>query len=349
MARKKNYTRKRSTPPAHCFLKGNVTRGGLGGQTLLGNFRVLLIIRIPSKNFCVSSPFICRRRFVRLTHLLSGGFDINHKILIKTGKSGVSPIAALDPNATLWERNWRKILEEYQRAKFCGFTTAELCLMEAMAPLDESKMVDSLSNPIHLAFARGKWITEAEMSRHRGPIPLYGDYDGFWLPEHLIVWNLLLPCLRLGSLVLQNATLYPWWDALFNGTYKDVQWQNPDGPTTVGTKVFTKDYLGEQVFHSISSNDDNWNLDPSTFNPSNFMPPGSERPRQRGLQIRTRAEREKLLSRWALDRQSTWLRIRDAVMSHPNFRNKSKAAKLVVGDPMDIDQDEDNLSNISMN
>lgn len=40
--------------------------------------------------------------------------------------------------------------------------------------------------------------------------------------EEPVVWNILEPSLRLASLFLTNASYYSWWDALFNGTYKDI-------------------------------------------------------------------------------------------------------------------------------
>lgn len=53
--------------------------------------------------------------------------------------------------------------------------------MEALAALAEAGMQHGLRNPIHPVFQKMQWVTEEQMPKQRGAIPILGDHEGFWL------------------------------------------------------------------------------------------------------------------------------------------------------------------------
>ncbi|KAN0108634.1 hypothetical protein V8E51_008376 [Hyaloscypha variabilis] len=165
-----------------------------------------------------------QRRTTGLTSLVQkyghpiGTLDYtSHRILTSTGKSGLTPISSPLPTPITEER-----LKNYQKRRFYGFSAAKLEEMGMMAALGDEQMVAELTNPIHPMYVRSQWESLADMPRHRGPVPIRGDEDGYWLPENPRVWQILEPSLRLASLLLTNASQYPWWDALFHGNYSDI-------------------------------------------------------------------------------------------------------------------------------
>jgi len=80
----------------------------------------------------------------------------------------------------------RNNLEPYQRSRLHGFTAHQLHRFEALAALDYSVMNHGLSNPIHDVFEKKQWLTESEMPRHKGAIPILGGEGGFWLVSLLL-------------------------------------------------------------------------------------------------------------------------------------------------------------------
>lgn len=102
---------------------------------------------------------------------------VNHGVIRGSGKSGLTPLLA-PQNGTGVSKQRR--LEEYQRKRLKGFTTTELQRMGALTPLDSRTWRHSLKNPINPIF-NSRWVTEADMPRHRGAIPILGDHEGLWL------------------------------------------------------------------------------------------------------------------------------------------------------------------------
>lgn len=49
------------------------------------------------------------------------------------------------------------------------------------------------------------------------------NWSGAQKVANPIVWEILQPALKLASQLLTNASSWPWWDALFNGTYEPVE------------------------------------------------------------------------------------------------------------------------------
>jgi hypothetical protein len=83
--------------------------------------------------------------------------------------------------------------------------------MEAFAPL--SKLVqdhdhDLSDVPLHPAFAKDKW--NYNWLNHTAPQPLGRGRDGFWEAANPVVWDLMLPSLKMCSLILTNAQTWAW-------------------------------------------------------------------------------------------------------------------------------------------
>jgi hypothetical protein len=150
------------------------------------SFSALNPISSKLSNLCfrVASQQIYVQEFTDLAKKYShprGIFNgINHLPLRGTKKSGLTP---LSPKfSDVWKREKRRRnLETYQRSRFHGYTADELHRFEALAALDETVMRHGLTNPIHAVFEKKQWLTEGEMPRHRGAIPILGGEDGFWL------------------------------------------------------------------------------------------------------------------------------------------------------------------------
>lgn len=53
--------------------------------------------------------------------------------------------------------------------------------MKCLAALDTDVFLHNLRNPIHPCFEESKWLTENDMPKHKGAIPILGDEIGFWM------------------------------------------------------------------------------------------------------------------------------------------------------------------------
>ncbi|KAM0126583.1 hypothetical protein ACHAP3_009244 [Botrytis cinerea] len=152
--------------------------------------------------------------------------SVDHRILGNEAKSGVTPREDYSKSHRSRRRgNWKESsyeLETYQRKRFNGFTTFDLHTMKCLAALDTDVSLYNLRNPIHPCFEESKWVTENDMPKHKGAIPILGDEIGFWMADNPVVWTLLKPCLQLATMMLHNECKYSWLDALLNGTYEDV-------------------------------------------------------------------------------------------------------------------------------
>ncbi|KAM0152810.1 hypothetical protein ACHAPG_007473 [Botrytis cinerea] len=152
--------------------------------------------------------------------------SVDHRILGNEAKSGVTPREDYSKSHRSIRRgNWKESyyeLETYQRNRFNGFTTFDLYTMKCLAALDTDVFLHNLRNPIHPCFEESKWLTENDMPKHKGAIPILGDEIGFWMADNPVVWTLLKPCLQLATMMLHNECKYSWLDALLNGSYEDV-------------------------------------------------------------------------------------------------------------------------------
>jgi hypothetical protein len=50
-----------------------------------------------------------------------------------------------------------------------------------MAALENEELEIDLANPIHLLYKQSQWETKDKIPRHKGPIPIRGDEEGYWL------------------------------------------------------------------------------------------------------------------------------------------------------------------------
>ncbi|KAG4440489.1 hypothetical protein IFR05_004024 [Cadophora sp. M221] len=150
--------------------------------------------------------------------------------LRNTGKSGLTPLPTPEVGATAAESQnilARKLEhEKSQRARLRGFTAAELLDMEVLAYFDKDPMPDEPTIVIHPAFQLSNWVTQNSLPKHRGAVPLLGEYDGLWVAENPAVWAMIEPSLKLASLILTNPHTNAWFDALLYGVYTEIK--NPD-------------------------------------------------------------------------------------------------------------------------
>lgn len=168
----------------------------------------------------------------------------NHNTLIgfEPLKSGISPLEP-GPFATWKEFVDFYILERYQRnrlkcktddelAEFFfsgrllsvkGFTARDLQKMEALAPLvalDEDLAIEGV--PIHPMYAKPRWASDGTSFLHLPKMPLTEPGKGYWevrtcavkgenklnvwiQASNPLVWEAMLPALRIASLILTHA------------------------------------------------------------------------------------------------------------------------------------------------
>ncbi|XMA16154.1 hypothetical protein WAI453_008945 [Rhynchosporium graminicola] len=154
--------------------------------------------------------------------------EIDHKILkTKTSlKSGLTPSFPL-PFSADKNKDHRR-LEAYQRIRFHGFSAAELQVSESLAPYHDpadKKLLNSATStnftwPIHPVFARPRW--QEKLPKHQALFPLGNGRPGFWQVDHLAVWRILEPALRLATQFLNVSTAWSWWDTLLAGEYSQI-------------------------------------------------------------------------------------------------------------------------------
>ncbi|KAH7360492.1 hypothetical protein BKA65DRAFT_473640 [Rhexocercosporidium sp. MPI-PUGE-AT-0058] len=84
-----------------------------------------------------------------------------------------------------------------------------------------------------------KW--DKPLRRHLAKYPLGGGRPGYWEGSNPIVWNAILPALRMASLFLSNSHFWPWWDALMAGKYDKIPHDNvPELYKVFTYKKFTR-------------------------------------------------------------------------------------------------------------
>ncbi|KAI9648058.1 hypothetical protein NHQ30_002686 [Ciborinia camelliae] len=171
-------------------------------------------------------------------------------------KSGLTPV--IPRNASISEKQFADDVRWMQRQRYSSvqslvsdnqsilladFTTAELQSFDALAPLykeSEGEGMDDTSADIaiHPAIRREKW--NAPLPKHLAEFPLGEDRDGYWNAyTNDLVWEAMLPAIRIASLYLSNADLWPWYDALFATEWIDIPEEEiPKDATRQGWKRF---------------------------------------------------------------------------------------------------------------
>ena len=109
----------------------------------------------------------------------------DNRIIRNTGKSGLTPLPPTDPdemitNKVQVQRAKLHEYEIYQRRRLCGFTPGELVAIETAAPFIPDSLKSNLHNAIHPIFEQRWWVTETDLPKNMGLIPLLGEYDGFY-------------------------------------------------------------------------------------------------------------------------------------------------------------------------
>jgi hypothetical protein len=114
-----------------------------------------------------------------------------HAKLNGTAKSGITPLPMTNaPGLSPTARDFIGDMEDYQRARFRGFTAQELDTLDSMAALypDGSRPIaDRLENPLFPLYDRIKWDTEGSIPKHIAPWQLGKGRDGYWLVHHFIL------------------------------------------------------------------------------------------------------------------------------------------------------------------
>jgi hypothetical protein len=129
----------------------------------------------------------------------------DHSMFKNTGKSAITPILPPDSNAIppLDGNALRRALkhEEIQRSRLIDFATWELVDSGSwMSDATKSPEFDAV--PIHALYEKPQWID--------GNIPIGLGPPGVWEAKNPVVWDLLVPSLKLATLFLQASPLFPW-------------------------------------------------------------------------------------------------------------------------------------------
>ncbi|KAF7864032.1 hypothetical protein EAF04_006997 [Stromatinia cepivora] len=140
-------------------------------------------------------------------------------------KSGLTPVT-LKPHATDSEKTFADDVRYVHRRLYSNFTAAELERIEAVAPLysiyeDETAVNPSVDIAIHPVMQRKKW--NYPLPKQAAEFPLGKDLDGYWNAyTNDIVWEALLPSLRIASLYFSHMDMWPWYDALFAAEWTEI-------------------------------------------------------------------------------------------------------------------------------
>ncbi|KAF7943777.1 uncharacterized protein EAE97_005847 [Botrytis byssoidea] len=140
-------------------------------------------------------------------------------------KSGLTPVT-LKPHSTNHERKFADDVRWLQRLYYGNFTVAELERLDALAPLyhiyeDETAINPNTDITIHPVMQRKKW--DYPLPNHLADFPLGGDLDGYWnAGTDDTAWEAVLPSIRIASLYISHADLWPWFDGLLAAEWTDI-------------------------------------------------------------------------------------------------------------------------------
>ena len=112
-----------------------------------------------------------------------------HVKLNGTGKSGMTPLPMMNaPGLSPTARQFIGDMEDYQRARFRGFTARELEMLESMAALRRHAnrpIANQLDNALFPLYHRDKWDTVDSIPKHIAPWQLGKGRKGYWLVRTL--------------------------------------------------------------------------------------------------------------------------------------------------------------------
>lgn len=155
---------------------------------------------------------------VKLTPYAERYGHSTHAIYAGTGKSGITPeFPPLDIQPLSKEERERlRIIDRVQRNDMSKYTSWEL--RDAGAIVDGNVDLNGLVGcKIHSFYQRSRWIgVTQETMRGRSekvigdPVDIGGGFEGQWLASNPIVWEALVPCLQLASLVWTNTHHWKW-------------------------------------------------------------------------------------------------------------------------------------------
>lgn len=138
-------------------------------------------------------------------HLFGESESLPH--LQGTGRSGLSPTFFSGPREPLFPTDAQMPLYEaerlYQKMKLSGYTSSTL---HAMGALEKPTVkIPNLTNEIHPMFDKPQWAPAGS-----GTVNLDYGLEGKYEIHNPLVWNALLPSLRLASKFLKNVHCWSW-------------------------------------------------------------------------------------------------------------------------------------------
>ncbi|RDW77122.1 hypothetical protein BP6252_05175 [Coleophoma cylindrospora] len=140
-----------------------------------------------------------------------------------TGKSGMTPVS-LQPMDDSYSAERDELdlgIYQYQIQRLSGFSVNELVDTGVInAP---NAHLGDLDNPIHPLYRKELWIDAPDL-------PLGHGLNGFWSARNPAVWEVLKPILRLASLFIVNAHVWPWFDALLFCPRVELDYADMNGP-----------------------------------------------------------------------------------------------------------------------
>lgn len=120
-----------------------------------------------------------------------------------TGKSGMTPISLqpMDDSYSVEREAFDLSIYQYQIQRLSGFATKDL---EDMGIINaHNAHLGDLDNPIHPLYRKELWADAPNL-------PLGHGLTGHWSARNPAVWAVLEPILRLASLFIANAHVWPW-------------------------------------------------------------------------------------------------------------------------------------------
>ncbi|KFY13370.1 hypothetical protein V492_03323 [Pseudogymnoascus sp. VKM F-4246] len=168
-------------------------------------------------------------------------------------KSGHTPVSAYKPGESETRTRWKRVIRTHQLQLNSGFPTNFLRALKAYVPTAEADFAGvwektNLENSIHPLIAKHQWETLSGCSKQYPPQLLGDGLSGFLVASNPIVWEALEPVLKLTTRYLDNAHLWPWWDALLSKKDSDNKSTKPSPYNDGTTNLFFKLRTSEEVY-----------------------------------------------------------------------------------------------------
>ena len=125
-----------------------------------------------------------------------------------SGLSPLDPCHVLLPSQQVMSQKTRERIEEYQKAHFRGFTTQMLIDIDAIT--NRELNANDLNDPLHPLLWRCRWSILPKDKLDALPFDYIPDTGDMWSASLDSVWNVLLPSLRLVSILLKKHCEHPW-------------------------------------------------------------------------------------------------------------------------------------------